>query len=173
MIEELIGVLNTYPKVKGLQIMNDQGVFMFPDYRNEWIKDTPARRKIIVERIRTWNPFSNSSPVEGIEKAIRSYYKPDLKISIFYFGDDFTGNSIQRVLDEVQRLNPKNREGVPQIRIHAIGFPVQFYSQRQITGARFANLMREMTNRNMGTFVGLNDFRGTKSNINYNVYTPF
>jgi hypothetical protein len=126
-----------------------------------------------MERLRTFNPFSNSSPVEGINRAIRDFYKPDQRISIYVFGDDFTGDSVQRVLDVVDQLNPKNDKGIPQIRIHAIGFPVQFYAQQQVTGTRFAHLMRELTHRNMGTFVGLNDFRGTAQAPNYNLITPF
>ncbi|MBI1732811.1 MAG: VWA domain-containing protein [Gammaproteobacteria bacterium] len=172
-MQEMIGVLEIYPKVKGIQVMDDQGGYMFQDYRGKWIPDSPARRKIILDRLRTWNPFSNSSPVEGIEKAIRTYHEPDRRISIYVFGDDFTGDSVRRVLDEVERLNPKNNDGVPQIRIHAIGFPVQFAAQQQITGARFANLMREMTRKNMGTFVGLNDFRGTREKFRYTIGTPF
>lgn len=168
-MQEMIGVLEIYPKVRGIQVMDDQGGYMFQDYRGKWIPDSPARRKIIVDRLRTWNPFSNSSPVEGIEKAVRTYYRPDQRISIYVFGDDFTGDSVRRVLDTVERLNPKNSDGVPQIRIHAIGFPVQFAASQQVTGARFANLMREMTRRNMGTFVGLNDFRGGRSNFRYTI----
>jgi len=159
-VEELVSVLEAYPRVKGLQIMNDMGGYMFSTYRNKWIKDTPARRKIIIQRLRTFNPFSNSSPVEGINRAIRTFYDPDKKISIYYFGDDFTGNSIQQVLDVVNRLNPKDSKGIPQVRIHAIGFPVQFANtQQQASGIRFAALMRDLTYRNMGTFVGLNSFR--------------
>jgi hypothetical protein len=159
-VGELIGVLEAYPKVKGIQIMNDMGGYMFTNYRNAWIKDTPARRKIIIDRLRSFNPFSNSSPVEGINQAIRTFYDPNKKISIYVFGDDFTGNSIRQVLDVVDRLNPKDSDGIPQIRIHAIGFPVQFAnSQQRETGIRFAALMRELSHRNMGTFVGLNSFR--------------
>jgi hypothetical protein len=160
-MEEMIAVLKVYPQVKGIQILNDMGEYMFSSYgRQEWIPDTPGRRKIIIERLRTWNPFSNSSPVEGIQKAIRTLYHPERKISIYVFGDDFTGNSIHQVVAEVERLNPKNDAGIPQIRIHGIGFPVQFANpQQQITGVRFATLMRVLTRRNRGTFVGLNDFR--------------
>ncbi len=66
-------VLDAYPKVKGLQIMNDEGVYMFSRYAGKWIPDTKARRKAVLARLRTWNAFSNSSPVEGIEIAIRTY----------------------------------------------------------------------------------------------------
>ena len=161
MIDELITTLDVYPKVKGIQIMNDMGEYMFSQYRGQWIPDTPGRRQVIINRIRNWNPFSNSSPVEGITAAIRTYYDPNKKISLYVFGDEFTGRSIQEVIDTVDRLNRKDAEGNPRVRIHAVGFPTQLDNppQYQITGIRFATLMRELTHRNGGTFVGLNDFR--------------
>jgi hypothetical protein len=134
---------------------------MFSRYRGKWIPDTPGRRKVIMDRLRTWNVFSNSSPVEGITQAIRTFYAPDKKISVYVFGDEFTGDSIQQVVDAVDRINRADEEGNRLVRIHAVGFPVQFARQRhlQTTGIRFATLMRELTHRNGGTFVGLNDFR--------------
>jgi hypothetical protein len=83
MMDQLVQTLDVYPQVKGIQIMNDMGDYMFPTYRGEWIPDTPERRKVILNRLRTWNPFSNSSPVEGIIEAIRTYYDPDKKISLY------------------------------------------------------------------------------------------
>src|SRR5690606_37810833 len=54
--------LDIYPELKGIQVMNDEGDYMFSSFRNDWIPDTPARRQAIMTRLRTWNPFSNSSP---------------------------------------------------------------------------------------------------------------
>ncbi|MFQ5660406.1 MAG: VWA domain-containing protein [Gammaproteobacteria bacterium] len=161
MIDELVSTLDVYPKVKGIQIMSDMGEYMFSEYRGRWIPDTPGRRKVMIERLRHWNPFSNSSPVEGITQAIRTYYSQDKKISLYVYGDEFTGRSIKEVIDTVERINPKDAKGSPRIRIHAVGFPTQFANPRQLqfTGIRFATLMRELTHRNGGTFVGLNDFR--------------
>ena len=161
MIEQLVQTLDVYPQVKGIQILNDMGDYMFSQYRGKWIPDTPGRRKIIVSRLRNWNPFSNSSPVEGITRAIRSFYSPDKKISLYVFGDEFSGNSIHNVVEAVDRLNPKDGQGKTQVRIHAVGFPVQFANppELQLTGIRFATLMRELTRKNNGAFVGLNDFR--------------
>jgi len=161
MIDQLITTLDVYPQVKGMQIMNDMGDYMFTQYRGKWMPDTPGRRRIIIERLRTWNPFSNSSPVEGITAAIRTFHDPDKKISLYVFGDEFTGRSIQEVTNIVERLNPRDAQGKPMVRIHAVGFPVQFDNPRQLqfTGIRFATLMRELTYRNGGTFVGLNEFR--------------
>jgi uncharacterized protein YoxC len=161
MLKEFEATLSIYPEVKGIQVMNDMGQYMFSRYRGDWIPDTPGRRKVIMERLRTWNVFSNSSPVEGITQAIRTFYAPDKKISIYVFGDEFTGESIQQVVDTVDRINRADASGQRLVRIHAVGFPVQFARQRhlQTTGIRFATLMRELTHRNGGTFVGLNDFR--------------
>ncbi len=159
--EQIINTLDVYPQVKGLQIMDDEGGYMYSEYRGKWIPDTPARRKAIVSRLRTWNPFSNSSPVEGITTAISTFYSADKKISLYVFGDDFTGRSIEEVIDTVDRLNPKDAQGNALVRVHAIGFPVLFANPRalQMGGLRFANLMRELTRRNGGAFVGLNTFR--------------
>ena len=161
MIDQLITTLDVYPHVKGIQIMNDMGDYMFSEYRGKWIPDTPGRRRIIIDRLRTWNPFSNSSPVEGIIQAIRDFHDPDQKVRLYYYGDEFTGRSIQEVLNIVDRINPRDANGNPQIRIHAVGFPTQFANPRQLqfTGIRLATLMRELTYRNGGTFVGLDDFR--------------
>ncbi|MBU3070148.1 hypothetical protein KOI40_09975 [Aestuariicella sp. G3-2] len=161
MMQELVATLDIYPQVKGIQVMNDMGDYMFSNYRGEWIPDTPGRRDVIMKRLRRWNPFSNSSPVEGIERAVRAFYDPKKKISLYVMGDEFTGRSIQTVVRTVDRLNQERKPGERMVRIHAVGFPVQFSrpSHLQTTGIRFAALMRELTYRNGGTFVGLNDFR--------------
>ena len=161
MIAELEDTLSIYPEVKGIQIMNDMGNYMFSRYRGQWIPDTEGRRKIIVQNLRNWNVFSNSSPVEGITQAIRTFYDPNKKISIYVFGDEFTGDSIAQVVDTVDRINQEDANGNRRVRIHGVGFPVQFIRapHLQTTGIRFATLMRELAYRNGGTFVGLNDFR--------------
>ena len=35
--------------------------------------DSPQMRETIVNTLENWAPFSNSSPVEGIEAAIRTF----------------------------------------------------------------------------------------------------
>jgi hypothetical protein len=161
MLREMEATLNIYPNVKGIQVMNDMGNYLFSRYAGQWIPDTPARRQLILRNLANWNAFSNSSPVEGITQAVRSFYDRDKKISIYVFGDEFTGRSIEDVVLTVDKLNAEVRTGERRVRIHAVGFPVQFIRppELQDTGIRFATLMRELTHRNGGTFVGLNDFR--------------
>jgi hypothetical protein len=150
--------LKIYPQVKGIQVMSDQGQLMFSQYAGQWIPDSAARRRAIIERLRDWKPFSTSSPAEGIEAAIRMFYRPDRKISLYVFGDEFTGPSIDDVVRRVDRLNRPNAEGERPVRIHGVGFPTMFAppAQSSYTGVRFATLMRELAHRNGGTFVGLN-----------------
>ena len=69
-------VLDAYPKVKGMQVMNDMGQYMYSQYSGKWIPDTPGRRKAVIARLRSWNVFSNSSPVEGINARIRTFADP-------------------------------------------------------------------------------------------------
>ncbi len=161
LIDVIVDTLDVYPNVKGIQIMNDMGDYMFDSFRGQWIPDTPARRTTIINTLRNWSPFSNSSPVEGVTAAINTYYAPDRKISIYVMGDDFQpGGSITQVLRTIDRLNAKDANGNPMVRIHAVGFPVIFALEPRYrqSAYRFANLMRELTQRNGGTFVGLNSF---------------
>jgi hypothetical protein len=141
--------------------MNDEGVYMFSHYAGKWIPDTKARREAVLLRLRTWTAFSNSSPVEGIETAIRTFYSQDKKISLYVFGDEFTGDSVDDVLRTVERLNHPDRSGQRRVRIHAIGFPTIFTQARfgETTGVRFAMLMRLLCEQNGGAFVALNSLK--------------
>ena len=158
MREKMRQVLKIYPHVKGIQVMNDMGNYLFSQYRGRWIPDSPARRRAILLRLATWRVFSNSSPVEGITAAINRFYAPDKKISIYVFGDEFAGGDIASVVDQVDRLNRAGDDGTRRVRIHAVGFPVVIEKTRLRgnTGERFATLMRILCARNGGTFVGLN-----------------
>jgi hypothetical protein len=149
-------ILQIYPQVKGIQVMNDMGDYMFSQYAGRWIRDTPARRRAILKRLSSWTPFSNSSPVEGIRAAIQRFYAVDKKISLYIFGDDFSRGSIQEVVDTVDGINRSLGGGGRRVRIHAVGFPVllnQPAASQNVT--RFAALMRRLAEDNDGSFVGL------------------
>jgi hypothetical protein len=155
---EMLNILDVYPQVKGIQVLNDMGQFMFAEFQNTWIPDSPDMRKKITTKLVNWAPFSNSSPVEGIENAIKVFYQAGRKISIYTLGDDFQGNSIQRVIKVIDRLNKANQNKARLVRIHAIGFPVHLRPgvTPNRSAMRFAALMRELSHNNGGTFIGLN-----------------
>ena len=56
-IDEILGF---YPHVLGLQIMNDQGAYMFEDTKGKWLTDSPEERSEIRKRARHWAAFSTA-----------------------------------------------------------------------------------------------------------------
>jgi hypothetical protein len=147
-------ILSIYPKVKGLQIMSDQGSVLIGGTRGQWLTDSVTQREAIVARMKSWRAFSKSSPVEGIEAAIRTYWSADKRISLYVVGDEFTGDSIQSALDEIGRINKPDPNGRRIVRIHAIGFP-EGPGMTPFTSIRFSALMRLMCEQNNGTFVAV------------------
>lgn len=149
-------ILAVHPQVKGIQVMNDMGEYMFSQYRGRWIPDTPARRNAVLRRLGSWAPFSNSSPVEGVTHAIQRFYSKDKKVSLYIFGDDFSRGGLQEVVESISRSNRRDKDGNTRVRIHAIGFPVLFTQQGADNNLiRFAALMRRLAEDNNGSFVGL------------------
>ena len=145
-------ILDIYPKLKGLQIVDDNGRELFRGTRGRWLSDSRQLRDDIVMRVRDWQAFSDSSPEDGIEAAIANYWAADRRISIYVLGDDFNGESIQGAVDAIDKLNRPDQGGRKRVRIHGIGFP-----KVPFTNPRFSALMRIVSERNDGTFVGLTE----------------
>ena len=159
LLQKVNEVLDIYPKLKGFQVMNDQGVYMYPSFRGKWLPDSPTQRRNVIDRLRTWTPFSASSPAEGIIEAVRTYGNQNYRISIYVFGDEFTGDSIESVVRTVDSINRTGPDGRREVRIHALGFPLD-PSFPPLTQTRFSTLMRIVCERNGGAFVGLNQEPG-------------
>ena len=161
LLRKIEEILQVYPDLKGIQVMNDMGQYMFPRYAGSWIPDSPARRRAIIDTLRGWNVFSNSSPVEGIATAVRTFGRSGQRISLYVMGDEYSGRSIDEAVRTINGLNAPDASGRRPVRIHAVGFPVMFTqpANLQATGIRFATLMRAVTDQHGGTFVGLTDLR--------------
>jgi hypothetical protein len=154
--QQLRETLEVYPTVKGIQIMNDEGEYMFKSYRDEWIPDTPTRRQAILDALKDWDAFSNSNPREGILAAIDKFYDPNKKISLYVYSDDFQQGSINPVVREIDRRNQADASGNRRVRIHAVAFPAVYQMVGELyTAANFATLMRVVCQRNGGTFIAL------------------
>ncbi|MDJ0928870.1 MAG: VWA domain-containing protein [Gammaproteobacteria bacterium] len=147
--------LAVYPRVKGIQVLNDEGKYMFSTYAGRWIPDSEAARRSIISRLAGWNPYSDSSPVEGITEAINTFYEPGQSMSIYVFGDDFPRGSVEAVARYISRINRADEFGNRLVRIHGVGFPTQLVGGRTANALQFANLMRTLCERNGGTFVAL------------------
>ncbi len=162
LLSEVRNTLSLYPTVKGIQVMSNDGVYMFPSFRGRFMPDSPGRRQQIIQKLATWSGASSSSPVGGITNAIRQHYDKDKKISLYVLGDDYQGRSVRRVLKIVEELNKQNRKGETLVRIHSVGFPVHVLARDpgiNSSAMRYANLMRGLAEQNNGTFIGLNNVR--------------
>jgi hypothetical protein len=133
---------------------------MFSQYAGRWIPDSTARRRAILDRLSSWTPFSNSSPVEGVTKSIQRFYASDKRISLYVFGDDFSGGLMQNVVDTVRQKNSAGGGKNSRVRIHTVGFPVLLAQPGAgQNAARFAALMRRLAEDNNGSFVGLSSLQ--------------
>lgn len=152
----LENILSIHPKVSGFQIMSDNGEYLIGGYAGRWIADSPVLRASAIKLLRNWKAFSNSSPVEGLEKAIKVYGQRNENISIYIFGDDYTGGSFDNVISLLERINTNFNDGKPLIKIHGIGFIHSGIAIPALrTERKFSILMREVVRRNGGAFVAL------------------
>jgi hypothetical protein len=144
-------VLNNHPQVDGFQVMSDNGEYLLPSSTGRWRKDTKGQRSAVLRAMYTWTGSSNSSPVEGIESALRTYGSRTDSLALYVFGDDYSGGSYDVTLASINRLNT-DKNGNKIARIHAIGFREP---RRNLTGdsLKFSTLMAEVTRQNKGTFI--------------------
>lgn len=145
-------VLNNHPQVKGFQVMSDNGEILGRGSSGSWRKDTPGQRNGVLAAMRRWNGSSSSSPVEGIEIALRAYKSKAGNLALYVFGDDYTGGSYDATLARINRLNTLQRTGKKIARIHGVGFKPR---GMDVTGTalKFSTLMREVAKQNNGTFL--------------------
>ncbi len=143
-IRQIQAILKIHPQIKGIQVMSDNGEYLLKGYASSWIPDTDLVRKRILKKLENWSPYSNSSPSEGLKRALR--FHKDKFVSIYVLGDDFTGNSYDSVLKMVKKLNSVESNGKIRAKIHGIGFPWG-------VDERFPTLMREMALQNDGVYL--------------------
>lgn len=143
----LKSILAIHPTVTGLQILDDSGNPLLKGYDKSWIPDTKTARDMAMTRLDQMGGVSNSSPAEGLERALKVYASQVNKVSIFVMGDDFTGDSYDKIIQIVQRWNRDEADG-KAVSINSIGFPGGL-------GDRYGTLMRALAEENDGAFVGL------------------
>ncbi len=156
-------VLDAYPEVKGVQFLDADGRFILGGRQAEqrWLPDNENNRKAIKEALFNYDIFSNSNPVPGIVRALRTLLDEndkEMRMTIFILGDEFTGTA-DAVIRRLEELNPKNEEGKRRVAINAIGFPtaVKMGFSMGNTGVKYANLMREICFQHGGAFIALRE----------------
>jgi len=135
-------ILQQHPQVKGIQVMNDNGSYLVSAYAKRWITDTPKMRERILRLFNLWSSTSNSSPAEGLVRALTDFQSSTKDMSIYVLGDDFSGGDFDSVIEAVRKLNSGGA------RINAINF-----INPNATTDRFSILMREIALENHGTLI--------------------
>src|SRR5690606_8422320 len=142
--------------IKAVQFLDADGRFIL-GRGDGWIPDSPETRSAVIQAVRRYGIASNSNPVPGIVRAIRSLYddrNEEMKMGIYVFGDEFTETS-ESVLERIDRMNPPDETtGKRPITINAVGFPNLLRAGFGLgqSGVKFANLMRELTQQHGGAF---------------------
>ena len=153
LLRKMAETLDAYPRVKGFQVMNDQGIYMFSTYAGS---GSPTRR-CAARRCSSASPPGTRSAPRARRRASRPPSGPwPAAGQHLRFGDEFTGTSIEDVIEAVDRLN---RRGGATPRPHPrprLPDPVLAGEYPENTTVRFAMLMRALCEKNGGTFVGLN-----------------
>ncbi len=163
-IRKVDELLDSYPELKGLQLIDGDGRFIMG--RNArgtggWIQDSKQVRDDIKRYLRRYDQDSISNPVPGIYNAINYLYdkeNPDMKMAIYVFGDEFIDTADQ-VINRLNQLNPPDENGYRKVVINAIGFPttIRYTFSMFNTGLKFANLMRTVCYQHGGAFIALQD----------------
>jgi len=161
-IRTIEAVLDVYPQIDGLQLLDADGRFILGGRGNTgWVSDSPETRADIKRILRRYDQDTISNPVPGIYNALRFLYQKDnesMRMGIYVFGDEFveTADPVIRRLDE---LNPADENGHRKVVINAVGFPttIRYTFPMGQTGVKFANLMRTVTYLHGGTFIALQD----------------
>ncbi len=165
-IRTIESVLDVYPNVDGIQLLDGDGRFVLGRRgtgSSGWLPDTPDTRSQIKRILRRYDQDTVSNPVPGIYNAMRFLYdkeNPKMKMGIFVFGDEFnSSDSADAVIRRLEELNPADEKGDRRVTINAVGFPTTIRYQFSMgnTGMRFANLMRTVCYLHGGCFIALQD----------------
>src|SRR4051812_15955560 len=165
-IRTIESVLDSYPQVDGIQLLDGDGRFVLNRRgtgTSAWLPDSPDIRAEIKSRLRRYDQDTVSNPVPGIYNAMRFLYdkeNPKMRMGIFVFGDEFnSSDSADVVMRRLEELNPADENGVRRVTINAVGFPTTIRYQFSMgnTGLRFANLMRTVCYLHGGCFIALQD----------------
>lgn len=160
LLDEIVEVMNSYPRLQGFQIMNDMGDYLYNSTRDRWIPYTDSNVQEMLRDLNEWNPVSNSSPLEGIARVINSLGGTERNISVYVMGDDLQQEAVLlEVLLSVREINDRDSEQSRLVRIHSIMFPTLFSAplRFQDTAYNYLALMRSLTRQNGGTFELLAD----------------
>ncbi len=165
-IRKIEEVLDVYPHVDGVQVLDTDGRFVLNGGRAGamgWLPDTKETRDNIKRTLRRYNAESISSPVPGLRRVFTALYdenNTNMKLGVYVFGDEYAeSDTADNVIRWVDQHNPADESGNRKVVINCVAFPttIRYTFSMGNTGLRYSNLMREICYRNGGTFIALQD----------------
>lgn len=163
-INEFRILLDAFPKIKGFQIMKDNGDYIYPTGKT-WIEDNKFNRQQMISALARADLTSDSNPIPAIKRSLSLYADGISKVGIFVIGDELLitdGSRPAESFDEIENLNT-TLFGKKKARINALGFLTggieanKFNPECKIvfeeSNKSFFNFLRELTSRNDGTLV--------------------
>ena len=168
-LSKVENILKNYPDLKGFQIFSDQGEMLFSDNGARWMPPDKYHRDRAIRKLRTWNAYSNSSPVEGITIATQTLYQEGIDMAIMVLGDDYPGNDFESFLYKIRQVTDRETNSSNRFRIHALGF-----SNEGNVGYpdRFAQLMQRLTFQNGGAYLHVATKKPRRVKISADMITP-
>ena len=166
---QLLNAAASYPAgVKGIQVLNGEGIHMIPSSAGKWIPGSALKDSSFIRQLQGFEVASDASRlVPGIRVATTTYYRRDDKVSIYVFADDLMGQGVRtdETLRLIRNINERSDDGTTRMRIHVIAFPFALeFANSVISGTvlglqdrirRFGNFARNLAAQNDGAFVGL------------------
>ena len=149
-VKEIGNVLNIYPTLEKFQIWDADGISL--NTKLEWTTDSPKARLTALQAFEYWPSNSASTPKAALEKVFKDYGGKGIKIAIYLFGDDFIGGEVNQLIKLIDAKNKRDDKGRQMISINGVGIPDTPYVNNR---NGFAHLMRRLSYKNGGSFVGL------------------
>ena len=106
-VNEFRILLDAFPKIKGFQIMKDNGDYIYPTGKT-WIEDNKFNRQQMISALARASIFSNSNPISAIKSSLNLYADGISKVGIFVIGDELRIIDDSRPaesFDEIESLN--------------------------------------------------------------------
>ena len=141
-IRKVAEILDTYPTVKGIQLLDGDGRFIFGRNGNSsgtaaWLEDSKEMRDRITRSLRRYEQDSVSNPVPGMINAMRFLYdkaNTDMRMVVYLFGDEFNSPDAADVaIRRLDDLTPRMKTAIAALSSTRSGFP-----RRSVINSRWA-----------------------------------
>ena len=125
--QQLRETLEVYPTVKGIQVHERRGRVHVQELSGRMDSrhaDAPASDPRRAEEL---GFVLELEPARGHPRGDRHVLRPEKKISLYVYSDDFSRGSINAIVREIDRRNHADANGNRLVRIHAVAFPTVYH----------------------------------------------